>query len=97
MGRILSRQPDKSLWGCTCMPTRDLSVKRIQSPELKQLSSIISPGHIRLTLEVSGELGEWKGAAAANVRRRSRCHLKGALTLYSVNEHILAITVCFTV
>ena len=33
---------------------------------------------LRLTLEVSGELGEWKGAAAANVRRRSRCHLKEA-------------------
>ena len=43
--RILSRRPDNGLWGCTCMSTRDLSVKRIQSPELKQLSSIISPGH----------------------------------------------------
>ena len=27
------------------MPTRDLSVKRIQSPGLKQLSSVISPSH----------------------------------------------------
>ena len=45
MGRILSRQPDNRLWGCTCMPTRDLSVKRIQSPGLKQLSSVISLMH----------------------------------------------------
>ena len=45
MGRILSRQPDNRLWGCTCMPTRDLSVKRIQFPELKQLSSVIAVNH----------------------------------------------------
>ena len=28
------------------MPTRDLSVKRIRSPGLKQLSSVISPSHM---------------------------------------------------
>ena len=45
MGRILSRRPDNGLWGCTCMPTRDLSVKRIRSRGLKQLSSPISWSH----------------------------------------------------